>query len=44
MLYFSREQVRGIFVKEVEDMGDPLAEMISGREDSDRTSELTGSI
>jgi len=30
MLDLSREQVRGVLVKEVEDLGDPLTEVVSG--------------
>jgi len=30
MLDLSREQVRGILVEEVEDLGNPLTEVVSG--------------
>ena len=44
MANLPRKQVRGILVEEVEDLGDPLAEVISGRKDSDGTSQLTSGV
>ena len=44
MADLSREQVRGILVKEMEDPCHSLTEVVSRRKDPDRTSELTGSV
>ena len=44
MMNLSREQVGGILVKEVEDLCDPLSKAVGGREDSNRTAQLTSCI
>jgi hypothetical protein len=41
MLDLSGEQIRRIFVEEVENLGDPVSQAVSGREDPNTATELT---